>query len=652
MKTYMYFIYFVVTFVVTSFAVTSFTVTSFAQDTITITDSTHIHRIGYSVGVFEDKYSTYSITSILKSKQDSLFALSGTDVPTIGLSRSALWLKFKVKNLSNSNLMLEVANPILDSVILYSTSQNVLSAKYSGSAYPYSHREYGATNFIVQLDVPKDSTRTFYLKLKGRFVFAPVSIGRVENMFEFSHHNDWMYWFYCGMVFMILAYNALIYSFIKEIDYFYYGGWIISICFYQLATKGFLSSLLPDSLFWLCNYSVTAIATTVLFGIAFMRSFLRLRKEFPRLDKLMRFMFIPFIITIILDLTGEKYLATAIIDPLIVVASVLALVGGFRMLAKGFEPALYYIFAFGSSIISGFIYIAQVQGVLPYSFFANHSLMLGTSIEMILFSVALASKIFTLQKEKVAAKNAALQSAYENESLIVSQNTMLEQKVRERTQELEIAQQKTDELLFNILPKETALELKEHGFAQTKTYGMVTVLLSDFKDFSKISERLSPELLVQEIDECFTAFDEIIERYDIEKIKTVGDAYLCVAGLPSASHHHASNAVKAAFEMRDFMLKRMQLKLIMDEPTFEIRIGIHTGPVVAGIVGKKKFAYDIWGDTVNTAARMEQNSEAGKINISETTYALVKDKFTSKFRGEIDAKNKGKLKMYFVEGNV
>lgn len=204
---------------------------------------------------------------------------------------------------------------------------------------------------------------------------------------------------------------------------------------------------------------------------------------------------------------------------------------------------------------------------------------------------------------------------------------------------------KSDELLLNILPAEVAKELKINGEIKAKHFDNVTVLFTDFVDFTKAGERLSPQALIDELHTCFKVFDDITGKYNIEKIKTIGDAYLAVGGLPIADPKHAENCVKAAIDINKFMIER-QAKL--GTKTFETRIGIHTGSVVAGIVGVKKFAYDIWGDTVNTAARMEQNSKPGKINISETTYELVKDKFECEYRGEIEAKNKGKMKMYFV----
>jgi len=210
---------------------------------------------------------------------------------------------------------------------------------------------------------------------------------------------------------------------------------------------------------------------------------------------------------------------------------------------------------------------------------------------------------------------------------------------------ISLEKKKSDHLLLNILPSEVAEELKNKGSAKARYFDNVTVLFTDFVNFTSTSEKMIPQALIDELHTCFKAFDEITAKYNVEKIKTIGDAYLAVAGLPTADPLHAEHIVRAALEINAFMQARFAK---LGNRTFEIRIGIHSGSVVAGIVGVKKFAYDIWGDTVNTAARMEQNSSAGKINISATTYELVKNKFTCEYRGEIDAKGKGMLKMYYV----
>ncbi len=223
-------------------------------------------------------------------------------------------------------------------------------------------------------------------------------------------------------------------------------------------------------------------------------------------------------------------------------------------------------------------------------------------------------------------------------------NKTLELKVEERTLQLQAEKKKSDDLLLNILPEEVAEELKEKGSSDAKQYDPVTVLFTDFVNFTGISEQLTPVELVAEIHKNFTAFDAIMDQYGIEKIKTIGDAYLAVCGLPVPMEDHAQRIVKAA--------KAIQTYMHQNGAKFQIRIGIHTGPVVAGIVGVKKFAYDIWGDTVNTASRMESNSEAGQINISGTTYDLIKNEFECTYRGKLDAKNKGMLDMYFVNDNL
>lgn len=214
---------------------------------------------------------------------------------------------------------------------------------------------------------------------------------------------------------------------------------------------------------------------------------------------------------------------------------------------------------------------------------------------------------------------------------------------------IEKEKNRSDRLLLNILPQETAMELKEKGKVKAKRFDAVTVLFTDFKNFTHYAENLPPEELVKSVDFYFSKFDEIVERHGLEKIKTVGDAYMCAAGVPFPVEDHAKRVVAAACEMISFVKNARKLESDM-ETRFEVRIGINSGPVVAGVVGSKKWAYDIWGDAVNIAARMETCSEIGKINISENTYNLIKDDFDCDHRGEIDVKNKGMMKMYFVKG--
>jgi adenylate cyclase len=205
---------------------------------------------------------------------------------------------------------------------------------------------------------------------------------------------------------------------------------------------------------------------------------------------------------------------------------------------------------------------------------------------------------------------------------------------------------RSESLLLNILPAETAKELKLNGKVDAVKFEKVTVLFTDFVQFSKLAEHIEPEQLVKSIDFYFKAFDEIGAKYGLEKIKTIGDSYMCACGLPTVNKTHASSVIHAAKEM----IAAVESALINQDGLnhFEVRIGVHTGPVVAGIVGIKKWQYDIWGDTVNIASRMESKSNPGRVNLSETTYQEIKDEFPCEYRGEIEVKNRGLLKMYFL----
>lgn len=220
--------------------------------------------------------------------------------------------------------------------------------------------------------------------------------------------------------------------------------------------------------------------------------------------------------------------------------------------------------------------------------------------------------------------------------------------IAESKKEIEVQKEKSDGLLLNILPLAVAEELKANGTAKPRMYQEVSVGFTDFSGFTMISEQLSPEDLVSQLDTMFLEFDRIIERYGLQRIKTIGDAYMFAAGLPDPLEDHAARSIKASIEIRDF-IRDFNKSLAPGTPKWNIRIGVHSGPVVAGVIGIKKFAYDIWGDTVNTAARMESSGEVGKVNISGETKAYLNGNFKTEHRGMVEAKNKGKIEMYFVE---
>ena len=209
---------------------------------------------------------------------------------------------------------------------------------------------------------------------------------------------------------------------------------------------------------------------------------------------------------------------------------------------------------------------------------------------------------------------------------------------------------KSDRLLLNILPESIAEELKKTDRVHPLQYDTASVIFTDFVGFTQSAEKLPAQSLVTQLDECFKAFDAITRRNGLEKIKTIGDAYMAAAGIPQPSATHAHDCVRAALEIRDYMTALQERKVAPNQHHWELRLGIHTGPLIAGVVGSDKFVYDIWGDTVNIAARMESSGIVGKVNISGTTHALIKDQFICEHRGKVAAKNKGEIDMYLVLG--
>lgn len=253
--------------------------------------------------------------------------------------------------------------------------------------------------------------------------------------------------------------------------------------------------------------------------------------------------------------------------------------------------------------------------------------------------------VSAIENQRLAKE--VLKQEQERRKIIEKQNEILEGLVQERTKDLRLEKEESERLLHNILPEEIAAELKQNGKTTPLRHNHATIIFTDFKGFTATSATISPQELVNELNEIFEEFDFIMEKYSIEKIKTIGDAYMAVCGIPKESNTHAIQCVLAAFNMIAFLEKRKETALIK----WEMRVGIHSGPLVAGVVGTKKFTYDVWGDTVNTASRMESNGAPGKINVSESTFKLIKDYFNCDYRGKLAAKGKGEIDMFFISGS-
>lgn len=230
-------------------------------------------------------------------------------------------------------------------------------------------------------------------------------------------------------------------------------------------------------------------------------------------------------------------------------------------------------------------------------------------------------------------------------------NKKLEEQQIEVNKQKKLAEKQkklADKLLMNIFPYEIAEQLKVKGTAKTKQYRMVSIMFTDFVGFSKLSDMLSIHDLIRELSMYFERFDAITGEHYIEKIKTIGDSYMCAGGLPIRNRSNPIDTALAALEIQKFVKNSNEKQLAENKPCWEIRLGIHTGEVIAGVIGKTKMAYDIWGDAVNTASRMEKSGEPNRINISGSTYNYIKQYFDCSYRGKIEVYNKGEVDMYFL----
>jgi len=437
----------------------------------------------------------------------------------------------------------------------------------------------------------------------------------------------------------------------KDLSNLYFAIFNISTSTALFSFYYFLSTVkswIPDS-----NTSIGLIAGSALIGcfsiVAFVNYLFGKRKILANI--IIAICFIAFIIVLTTDnldsdLGGLAMTGAVLISLLYMIAmfikAIIQKVPGSRILSFGF---LFLTLLTTTIIIAFTINRGSLVFNNPYI-----ALLLILTVVAAILSVPVSITSFlawrfsninkSLNKQLITVETLSK----EKQQILEKQKDVLEQQVAERTQELQLEKQKSDDLLLNILPQEVAEELKETGKSKAQYFDEVSVLFTDFVNFTATSQHLGVEELLHELNVNFTAFDEIMDRNGLEKIKTIGDAYLAVCGLPAAHPDHALHTVKAALEILDFVEKRKS-----EVPYgLDIRIGIHSGSVAAGIIGVKKFAYDIWGDTVNTAARMEQNGAAGKINISEATYQLVKHQFNCSYRGKIAAKGKGEIDMYFV----
>lgn len=623
-----------------------------AQNEIILKSNDRIIPIGKQSFYLRDS-AFMEIQEILEPEIQSKFSPYSQDTPNFGSTKDAFWLRMHFRKEDVGDFYLQIGSAFIDSIALYAVSDGIAKeVQLTGDDLPFSSREIKVSNFLLPLKMEKGQTQTYFLKVSTlQPFFFPLRVGTLQTFMEDNHHLDLIQGIYFGFMLLIILYNLFLYFSTKESIYLYYVAYVFSITWFMSTVYQYVFEFAWPDYPFLNKYAVISTAMTILTATVFTRAFLNTKLRAPALHKISRVFLLLGVVIILGLFTPFKIQSLVLAQGTVFFMAIFFLVTGIITLNRGYLPAKYYLLAWGF-LIFGFIgAILETINLLPVVYYFNY-MQLGSAIEVTLLSFALADRINLYKKEREIAQEEALKAAEEKADYIQHQNAILEEKVKERTLALsnslsliEEEKKKSDMLLLNILPFATAVELKETGKATPKYYESVSVLFTDFAGFSKIAETLDASELVGELDEIFRGFDEIVKRNGLEKIKTIGDAYMAAGGI-SGNDFHPINSVKAALEMQEFLNEKF--KVIMGEK-WQMRCGIHTGPVTAGVVGKDKFAYDIWGSTVNLASRMESNSVPGKVNVSEATYQLVKDVFYCIPRGKIEAKNLGKVNMYFVD---
>jgi class 3 adenylate cyclase len=491
-----------------------------------------------------------------------------------------------------------------------------------------------------------------------------------------------------GILLVMIGYNFFVFVSLRDVSYLFYVSYILIYGTFLFIWNGLAFQYFWDnSPLWHNRSIIVFMGLSGLSVFLFSQSYLDTRRITPRAHTFMNAMMFYFVIGIALTFILPYSTAIRIMYgapiftlPIILTVSVICI-------RKGYRPARYFLLAWILLLTSISMAALRNLNLLPSGALTIYGLQIGSALEIFLLSLGLADRINIIKQEKKAAQDEALRSTELLIETLQQSEQELERKVIERTAELgnaneeisrqleilteqsreielantalqektlmiEQEQERSAQLLLNILPQSIATRLMAGEKLIADRFENVTVIFADIAGFTPLSGAIPPEELVGLLDTIFSEFDAISERFGLEKIKTIGDCYMAVAGLPLPLHDHVQRSTDAALAMMD----AVESLRSMFEMSLEMRIGVHTGAVIAGVIGKKKFAYDLWGDTVNIASRMESQSMAGKIQITEAVFqalqqlpSTTRTAYTFQQRGSLEIKGKGTMQTWFVQ---
>ena len=516
-----------------------------AQPVIQIKQDRDVFNIAGSIHFFVDESDTNSIKDFLQPGKENMF--SGND-PNIGVTEAALWCKFRVGNKTAQDCYLEIANTSLDSISIFEVlADHSFIERRSGAYINYDSRELRNNNYLFRLCGRTDEPKTFYLRVRhSRGTQFPAYVGTLQGFMEHFHNEDLIMGIYFGFMLLMIFYNLFIYSSVRDSSYLYYVVYVSCMTLLNASLSGYAFEYLWSRQAWLNRYEDLVSASVGIAGILFATNFLHTKQKTPTIHKIFNILLILLSLGFVMVLLGNFMAGSMFIEIITLILIIVFIIAANMVWRGGFVPAKFFLIAWSVLLLAAVVFVLKDFNLLPYNVFTVHSLTIGSACEAFLLLFALANRLSAYKKEKEDAQLQVLNSLLENEKLIRGQNILLESKVEERTKELKLEKQKSDELLLNILPLDTAEELKATGKAEAKNFEQVTVMFTDFANFTQASQKMSAQELVSEIDFCYCEFDKIISRHNIEKIKTIGDSYMCAGGLPIKNNTHPLDVVSAA----------------------------------------------------------------------------------------------------------
>ena len=604
------------------------------------------------VQVLEDPTGQLTLDDVRSPAYAGRFAAGQ---PSGGADLPVHWVRFTVRHASTQPMSwwFSTGTQFPKTLDLYTPdAQGIYRHQHASADLPFASRPLPFKHFVFPVELQPRQPTTVYLRLQGYSQFAVIQpvFWEPATLTAAAQHDRAQWLLYVGMAASIILYNLLLFTALRDSNYLFYAAastgivWAVSSA---LGGFGFAFEMLwPDSPRFERTGWALSMSVSHLLVVTFFAQVLEMRHRMADLHKWLLRACALFTLGVLATLAiyvggdhpGARRIVLAAASVAGIAMSVIVLFALVRAAKARSRTVVFIVIAWLPLIIASTPFTI---GMLTQTPSDNRLLIWASIFEMLMMSLLLADKFNQEKRAKSIAQTALVDHLKKSEQ-------ELESKVAQRTDELSREQTRTKELLHNILPVDIAQEISSTGSARPARHEAATILFTDFSGFTVAVATMPADRMVAELNEIFAAFDDITDACGVEKIKTIGDAYMAVAGLPKPCADHAQRCVRAG----RLMLAYLEERNINAAFKWQLRIGIHSGPVVAGVVGKRKYAFDIWGDAVNIASRMESSGEVGRVNVSAYTYDLIRGEFQCEYRGKVGAKGKGEVDMYFVAGGV